>query len=76
MCGGRARAKGGMALLRESVHQPGDERYLGSDDCQLYALALDGSDDPGDVLHSDAEHPRVSRDPGVARCAQQLRLLW
>src|SRR5580692_13197488 len=62
-----------MAPLRESVHESGNERYLGSDDCQLYALVLHGRDDPGDVVHRDLEQPCVSRDPGVARRTQQLR---
>ena len=64
-----------MAVLRERVHEAGDEWRLGTDNRQLHLLARDRRGDPVDVLRGDVEQPRVLRDTGVARRAEQLRAL-
>jgi hypothetical protein len=64
-----------VTTLTKRVHQPRHQRNLRADDSQVDTLTLDGSNEPGDIVHSNVEQPRVGRNPRVARRAQQLRCL-
>ena len=64
-----------MATIVERVDEPVDQRHLRTDDGELDALALDGRQQPFDVVGGDVEQAGVLRDAGVARRAQQLGLL-
>ncbi len=64
-----------MTALGKLIDESGNQRRLRPHHRQVDLLALHGLHESVDVIHRDVQHSGVLRDPGIARCAQQFRLL-